>query len=64
MEPDAIRLDHQSDPGTDRGDHVSTVVWIVMTMSVIGSIELLVRAATNRRSAVRVKERRIHRPNR
>jgi len=49
---------------TDQGDHVSTVVWIVMTMSVIGSIELLVRAATNRRSAVRVKERRIHRPNR
>jgi hypothetical protein len=35
-----------------------------MTMSVIGSIELLVRAATNDRSAVRVKERRVHRPNR
>ena len=37
---------------------MSTVIWIVMTMSVIGSIELLVRAATNDRSAVRVKERR------
>jgi hypothetical protein len=31
---------------------------------VIGSIELLVRAATNQQSAVRVRERHVHRPNR
>jgi hypothetical protein len=31
---------------------------------VIGSIELLVRAATNDRSAARVKERHVDRPNR
>ena len=42
---------------------MSTVVWIVMTISVVGSIELLVRTATEQ-SAIRVKERRVHRPNR
>jgi hypothetical protein len=64
MEPGAIRLDDKPDPRSERGGHVSTVVWIVMTLSVIGSVELLVRAATNERSAVRVRERHLHRPNR
>ena len=43
---------------------MSTVVWIVMTLSVIGSIELLIRAATNERSPVSVKGRHNHRPHR
>ena len=43
---------------------VSTVVWIVMTLWVVGSIELLVRSAASKRSAVRVRERHIDRPNR
>jgi hypothetical protein len=64
MEPDAIRLEDKPDLETERGGHVSAVVWIVMSLSVIGSIELLVRAATNERSAVRVRDRHVHRPNR
>jgi hypothetical protein len=64
MEPGAIGIDDKPDPRSERGGRVSTVVWIVKTLSVIGSVELLVRAATNERSAVRVSGRHVHRPNR
>jgi hypothetical protein len=40
---------------------MSTVVWIVMTLWLVGSIEL-VRAATSGRSTVTVRERHVRRP--
>jgi len=39
---------------------VSIVAWIVMAIGVLGSIELVVRAATTGRSTVEVKNRSIH----
>jgi hypothetical protein len=32
-----------------------TIIWIAMAVTVLGSIELLARAATSKRSAVRVR---------
>jgi hypothetical protein len=44
---------------------VSIVAWIVMALGVLGSIELVARAATIGRSTVEVKDRSAHhRPNR
>jgi hypothetical protein len=44
---------------------VSIVAWIIMVLGVLGSIELVARAATIGRSTVGVKDRSIHhRPNR
>jgi hypothetical protein len=43
---------------------VSTIVWIVMSMWLLGSIELLARAATRHPSAARVKSRGVRRSER
>ena len=43
---------------------MSIVAWIVMALGVLGSIELVVRAATIGRTTVTVKDRPVHhRPN-
>ena len=58
-------FDYGVGPRTDQGGLVSIVAWIVMTLGVLGSIELVVRAATIGPSAVEVKDRSAHhRPNR
>ena len=36
-----------------------TIIWIAMATAVLGSIELLVRAATAKGSAVKVGERNV-----
>jgi hypothetical protein len=38
---------------SNRGDNVSTIVWIALPFAVLGSIKLLVRAAMSNRPAVR-----------
>jgi hypothetical protein len=36
-----------------------TIIWIAMATALLGSIELLARAATDKRSAVNVDERNL-----
>jgi hypothetical protein len=36
-----------------------TIIWIAMAVTVLGSIELLARAATSKRSAVEADERNL-----
>jgi hypothetical protein len=40
-------------------DTMFTIIWIAMATAVLGSIELLARAATSKRSAVKVGERNL-----
>jgi hypothetical protein len=65
MGPVAAFFDHGVEQRTDQGGLVSIVAWIVMALGVLGSIELVARAATTGRSTVEVRDRSIHhRPNR
>ena len=64
MGPVTAPFDHGVGPRTDQGGLVSIVAWIVMTLGVLGSIELVARAATIGRSTVTVKDRAVQRPNR
>jgi hypothetical protein len=41
------------------GVTVITIIWIAMAIAVLGSIELLVRSATAKRSAVKIGERNV-----
>jgi hypothetical protein len=64
MEPEATRVHDGAAKEPTRGGAVSTIVWIVMSLWLLGSIELLVRAATRQPSAARVKARGVRRPER
>lgn len=43
---------------------MSTIVWIALPIAVLGSIELLVRAAMNNRPTVKIGERNVRPPHR
>jgi hypothetical protein len=63
MEPEAARLHDGWSQGTDRGSAVNIILWIVLILWLLGSIELVVYAARHR-SAASVNARRVRPPRR
>ena len=53
-----VASDHGS-ANTTNEEHMITIIWIAMAITVLGSIELLARAATSKQSAVEADERNL-----
>ena len=54
-----VSNDHGSCQPTTKREPMITIIWIAMAVTVLGSIELLARAATSKRSAVEADERNL-----
>ena len=54
-----VPSDHGSCQPTTKKEPMITIIWIAMAVTVLGSIELLARAATSKRSAVEADARNL-----
>jgi hypothetical protein len=59
-----VSNDHGRCQPTTNEEPMITIIWIAMAVTVLGSIELLARAATSKRSAVEADERNLQKRRR